>query len=75
MNAVRLGIIASMGAIAWYALTIYAGMAPAEPVVRKFETACVWTGAPDGTGPTIIALVAIIGAISVAATDLARRIY
>jgi hypothetical protein len=82
MNLVRLGMIVALGVVAWYALTVYAGM-PAErismesiAVQKTVEFMCPavdnrWSG----SGAILVACVSIGGALGVAAADLARRVY
>lgn len=82
MNIVRLGMIVTLGAVAWYALTIYAGL-PAATIVEGPKTVqqTVTFMCPSidnswgGLGAISVALAALGGAITVAAVDLSRRVY
>jgi hypothetical protein len=82
MNLVRLGMIVTLGLVAYYALTIYAGM-PAEkigiePTIVN-QTVAYMCPAVDnrwsGQGAIIVAVASIAGALGVAAADLSRRVY
>jgi hypothetical protein len=82
MNLVRLGMIVALGVVAWYALTVYAGM-PAERISVEPTTVnqLVTYMCPavdnrwSGSGAILVACVSIGGALGVAAADLARRVY
>lgn len=82
MNIVRLGMIVTLGVVAYYALTIYAAM-PSATVVEAPRTVqqTVTYMCPAindgwaGSGAVVIALAALGGAITVAGVDLARRVY
>lgn len=82
MNLVRLGMIVALGGIAWYALSVYAGLPPdrlaTEPVTVQ-QTISYMCPAVDnrysGQGAVFVALAAIGGALSVSAVDLWRRVY
>lgn len=82
MNLVRLGMIVALAVVAWYALSIYAAIPDASVVmepVRREQTVTVMCPAVNrgssGGGAILVALVAIGGALSVSAVDLARRVY
>lgn len=77
-----MGMIITLGAVAYYALTIYAGLPAsgeliaASPVVKTVEFMCPGvTVGSSGIGAIIVAIIALAGAIGVAAVDLFRRVY
>lgn len=84
MNLVRLGMIVALGCVAWYALSVYAGM-PGEIIttqpiqVTSTTTQTYMCPSIDnrfsGQGAIWVALAAIGGALSVSAVDLWRRVY
>lgn len=82
MNLVRLALIAALGAVAWYALSIYAalpsevlGLAPTQVQATTTYMCPAITNAWAGQGVIIVAVVAVVGAIVIAVVDLQRRVY
>jgi hypothetical protein len=82
VNLVRLGMIVTLGAIAYYAISIYANLP--KDTVQVAATAVNQTvtymcpavsNSWSGLGMILVALAAIAGAITVSAVDLSRRVY
>ncbi len=81
MNLVRLGMIAGLCAVAYYAMTIYAQIPTTVADVPTDVKQVITMMCPQvankeaGFGMVLVALTAIGGAIAVAAVDLFRRVY
>jgi hypothetical protein len=82
VNIVRLGMIVTLGAIAYYAISIYASLpkdtiqVAATSVTQTATYMCpAVSNSWSGVGMIFVALTAIGGAIVVAAVDLVRRVY
>ena len=78
MNLVRLSLIVGLCLIAAYAISVYANM-PADQILYEQRVVEVKALCPaptqSGIGMVVVAVASITGALTVAATDLIRRVY
>jgi hypothetical protein len=76
MNLVRLSLIIGLCLIAAYAISVYAAMPTDQIAYKELEVKAICpVPSSSGVGMVIVATASIAGALTVAATDLVRRVY
>ena len=77
MNLVRLCAVFGTQVIAGYAIWVYSAIPAVAPLERIIttETKCIVSNDTTGIGMVWVALAAIVAGLSVAFTDLIRRVY